>query len=823
MTLASAYSQHQGIHDLGFNFDADKETFYIAKDFKFTAPEGYEDWKVEVLEQDFYFNQRMKEMGITELENSIEIIGDTKGAEDRVKMPVFSHNRFGDIDILQYSLHRAPYTYMSMGAENTSSSNREEYDIYTRFAPYRAALFGRKSNMLSKTGTHPFWHPSLIEIFESDDAVCETLFITEGQFKAWKASMDGIPTVGLTSITHYRDKKLNSIHKEIIEFIKTCRVKQLVILWDGDCKDISTGALERGEDISVRPGGFYRAVQKMREFIQDYIPAKSLQIYFAHIKSDELKRNNPKGIDDLLIEYADKKTEIVEDFKKIGDSPSNYFEYVNITLEDGMKKMRKLFHLNHQDSFYQFHQEKIGERDFIYFGTTYRVEKGKVYVKIDANVKAYKRIGIDYYRLQKKPVPSGNGKDLIMEEVLEPWSKGTIVDDHGKNVIEHVERFRGFTNIPSHTDFQQHVHGYWNLYYNIQHKLEEGKWDVIEMFLRHIFGEHYEYGLDYMKLLYENPFQKLPILCLVSHENQTGKSTFVYLLKLIFKHNMAIVSGEELVAPFNSSWVSKSLVACEETFLEKKQAMERIKSLSTAKEVMRNEKNKSASSIPCALKFVFCSNNEDNFIQLDDESRRFWVRKVPVIPNRINNFEESLENELPYFLHYLTRREVQYKQQDRMWFRFEDLRTDAFDRVVKQSEPTVIKEIKENMREMFLNHGFDEIKMSVKDIKFSFKLTRFEDNYMNKVLVEYLRLDREKDEKGKDKLIRYQYPCFDPNNEEGFIMMHGHGRPFIFKRVDFIGNYEVTYSNLPPIPSIEVESSKQTELPMAKQDDDLPF
>jgi hypothetical protein len=70
-------------------------------------------------------------------------------------------------------------------------------------------------------------------------------------------------------------------------------------------------------------------------------------------------------------------------------------------------------------------------------------------------------------------------------------------------------------------------------------------------FFKHIFGtskitvrqqngedikaEYYQLGYDYVQLLYHKPTMRLPILCLVSKENETGKSTFGDLMKAILR------------------------------------------------------------------------------------------------------------------------------------------------------------------------------------------------------------------------------------------------------------------------------------------------
>lgn len=89
--------------------------------------------------------------------------------------------------------------------------------------------------------------------------------------------------------------------------------------------------------------------------------------------------------------------------------------------------------------------------------------------------------------------------------------------------------------MPSHTNYQKEISGFYNLYEPIDHVPTEGDFSDIEKLLLHIFEEQYELGLDYMQLLYMQPTQKLPILLLVSEERNTGKTTFLNFLKAIFR------------------------------------------------------------------------------------------------------------------------------------------------------------------------------------------------------------------------------------------------------------------------------------------------
>ena len=76
----------------------------------------------------------------------------------------------------------------------------------------------------------------------------------------------------------------------------------------------------------------------------------------------------------------------------------------------------------------------------------------------------------------------------------------------------------------------------------------------------HIFGEQYKLGRDYLHLLYLQPIQKLPNLLLVSEERNTGKSTFLNFLKLLFQNNVTFNTNEDFRSQFNSDWAGKLLI-----------------------------------------------------------------------------------------------------------------------------------------------------------------------------------------------------------------------------------------------------------------------
>ena len=189
----------------------------------------------------------------------------------------------------------------------------------------------------------------------------------------------------------------------------------------------------------------------------------------------------------------------------------------------------------------------------------------------------YIRIGTTLYKTVQRPLISG---DYIEEKI--PWSYETLRQDYGKNNLPEIEKYDGFCIIPDHVQYKQ-VHGtYLNQYEPISHLPSPGDFPSIRSFLNHIFGEQIELGLDYLQILYTRPTQMLPILLLVSNERNTGKTTFLRFLKMIFGKNATFNTNEDFWSQFNADWANRLLVLVDELLLNKMEDTEKIKNLSTA-------------------------------------------------------------------------------------------------------------------------------------------------------------------------------------------------------------------------------------------------
>lgn len=324
----------------------------------------------------------------------------------------------------------------------------------------------------------------------------------------------------------------------------------------------------------------------------------------------------------------------------------------------------------------------------------------------------YVRIGTTYYKTVRKPLASG---DVV--EFLVPWSTECIKQDHGKHLLSSVPRFDGFCLVPNHLDYKREIENFYNRYHPFLHQPLPGYPKQILVFLNHVFGEQLNIGLDYLKILLMHPMQILPILCLISTERNTGKTTFLNFLKALFGDNMTINSNEDFRSNFNAEWANKLIIGVDETFLDRKEDSERIKSLSTSKYYKVEAKGQDRQEIEFFGKFILCSNNEDNFIIIDPNEIRYWIRRLPPLHQENKNLLEELKQEIAFFIHYLIQRPFTTQPTTRMWFRPEQIVTSALKRVKKYNRNKLEVEMAQILLTMVDQKELSEICFSLSDMQ----------------------------------------------------------------------------------------------------------
>jgi hypothetical protein len=243
-----------------------------------------------------------------------------------------------------------------------------------------------------------------------------------------------------------------------------------------------------------------------------------------------------------------------------------------------------------------------------------------------------------------------------------------------------------------------HIHQgdtYFNVYEQMGFFPKFGDFSITLKFLSRMFQGKLEIILDYLKILYENPTQSLPVVCLVSKIQATGKSTYMKWLCAIFGRNAIILGNEEFSTNFNSLYASKLIVCIDESFIDKTLIKEKIKRLTTTDTINMEAKGRDTIRMDFFGKLVLSSNTEDNFIKMDEDDNRFFVVKVPVITEEdlIPELMRKLETEIPAFLYFLKTRQLIHPQKSRLWFDPKVYETEALTKIRINTRSIIEKEL----------------------------------------------------------------------------------------------------------------------------------
>ncbi|WPY98839.1 primase-helicase family protein [Christiangramia sp. OXR-203] len=366
---------------------------------------------------------------------------------------------------------------------------------------------------------------------------------------------------------------------------------------------------------------------------------------------------------------------------------------------------------------------------------------------------SYIRVGTCYYKIVQIPTTTGN-----FNETLVPWNIETLRNDHGKAFIGTIKKYDGFTCLPGHKEFKQDCYGFYNTYSPLPHIPQEGKTEMSLRFIEHIFGSQMELGLDYLQLLYSKPLQMLPILCLVSKERVTGKTTFLKWLKAIFDNNLTYLTNDNFSSQFNADWANKLLICIDEVLFNKEELTERIKYLSTTDFNKLEAKGKDKREVEFFSKFILCSNNEDNFIKIDSEETRFWVLKVPSLKKEETHFLEDLKAEIPAFLYFLDQRQLITKHSTRMWFSPKEIGTDALTNLMQNNRNRVEKELASMLFSLMETCEVDEINVCPTDALQVLNRTRIKTDLtqLRQILKKDWKLSNQDNSLNYQKMIMWQ-------------------------------------------------------------------
>ncbi|WP_176138480.1 primase-helicase family protein [Elizabethkingia anophelis] len=220
------------------------------------------------------------------------------------------------------------------------------------------------------------------------------------------------------------------------------------------------------------------------------------------------------------------------------------------------------------------------------------------------------------------------------------------------------------------------------------------------------------------------------------------------------------------------------LIAIDEVFFDKKEITERLKYLSTTDKDKKEAKGKDREEVEFFGKFILCSNNEDNFIQIDENEIRFWIIKVKTIKTENTDFLRNLIWEIPYFLHFLIQRLYYSQKQTRMWFTESEIRTKALQKLVWKNNNRLESKIIELLYEFFENTEDKEIHCIPQDL-FSMLGKMFRNEYWTVNDIRKLLKENWKLEPQSNSLAYIKY---DIDYSGSFYQQNKIGRYFTIER-----------------------------------------
>ncbi len=236
-------------------------------------------------------------------------------------------------------------------------------------------------------GTRCLFTPPVVDAFHAGKKI-DTLFVVEGFKKAISGWVAGnLPIAGVNGLTGFKAPGENNdkLRKEFRDVIQKCKVQNVVIIYDSDLFDLSLASKVE----TKRPNQFYRAALTAKTLFEPFA-----DVYLTYPNPHPEKKY---GLDDLLLEHRN--------FSSINSKLD--VDYPGIKVQDGQKKIiadllqcvkknehgkyfsihklsshadykiKKLFHLDNVQSFYDFYRDKLirkPNKRFRFYTYTYQVQ-----------------------------------------------------------------------------------------------------------------------------------------------------------------------------------------------------------------------------------------------------------------------------------------------------------------------------------------------------------------------------------------------------------------------------------------------------------------
>lgn len=324
------------------------------------------------------------ELGLTDEDIYFDVDAPELDLPGRTSIPLISEDKFGNLIFTPCFLSRLLWQVQDESVKKKKPKtyeiirwkNPEEHDG-SRYSYPQKKFFS--SQMC-------FIPPTVIQKHEQSVNI-PTLGLTEGYKKAWAASKVGIDMIGLGSITHIIDTDTDrkGLFPDIVTLIRDCNVRNVIILWDGDCRAVKPKDIEQGKELTQRPTTFLRQVVAIASMLKQY----DVDVFFSFVQSDTFA-SKPKGLDDIIYEarQSNQLAQLVADYHNFDGDNGRFFYKTNITA--GKNKLYDVFGLNSVQTLYTQNKEVIGNKAFMYKRQlwSYNPDRGECFLDRDEVVRS---------------------------------------------------------------------------------------------------------------------------------------------------------------------------------------------------------------------------------------------------------------------------------------------------------------------------------------------------------------------------------------------------------------------------------------------------
>jgi hypothetical protein len=614
--------------------------------------------------------------------------------------------------------------------------------VRTRLHPTKVSSKGKYSQP-DGSGIRIFIPPCVVAEHRAGEK-WETLYVVEGEFKAFAAARPGVPVVGIGGIQLFIEKKgSHNLHADLVQLLRNAQ--SVVLLHDADANEVKWDpAVEPDKDLGKRLRDFARAVTGFRRSVGTLVPL----VRYTRIRSEWLAK--AKGLDDLCAHEGSDR--VVE--RLAANGTDQYFLVRDITKED-WKGINGLFHLNMiggvPRAFYREHQNVLLEHSFRFCGGRFQwvreneESEGSLEMLEHPDSKLFLAVGCDFY---KKLVKEDHNKRP--QQILEPWKESNLQRNYVRNGVPRflhtLDTYDAFAVAPGHhEDYRTEVivqaeeYGpksrFLNKYRPLDHQPKPGKYPTIERYLKHVFGtdevvtknkagtvlatsERWVVYLDRWTVMYRMPHQRVPAVVLASEERNTGKSTVLDLNMAMWGGNAVIIGNDAIASQFNANWIDCSYVGINEAMLKRKEDGEKLKDLMTSPVTQRRGMYREGEQSINFTKFDITTNSPDKFLEISNDEYRYLVIEVPMYEGDEDpDLMKKMTSEIPALFHDLRHREIVHPRVGRLWFANSVIDNEARREAAKASRSWCEKEVREWIEEQFYLYRWPELYFSGKQIR----------------------------------------------------------------------------------------------------------